>query len=109
MDKPASAARLCVGWPHDHVMESLAVTREIRMGGHEVFEGRVDAVEMDIGDKAVYARIDARWRRAVDESAIWDEVGEDAKIGKAAPISRIRLISSDALKIIALKIIVPGQ
>jgi hypothetical protein len=74
--------------------------------GDEFFQRRGDVVEVDIGDEAVDAGVDAGRCDAVHIGALFDEIGERAQIGEAARIGRFGRVAANALEMIALEIVV---
>ena len=50
--------------PHHRFMDGGAMAHEILLGRHELLQRRVDVVEIDVGDEAVDAGVDAGRRFA---------------------------------------------
>src|SRR5690349_5949067 len=95
-------ARLSLRGPfvNGHAMAHNVLPRR-----HELFQRRVDLVEINIGDEAVDAGVDAGGVRSVYVAAACrDGVGQDVKIGEAARINGIRRVAPDALEMVALEI-----
>src|SRR5215469_12494714 len=59
---------------------------------------------MYVGDESVNAGVDTGRIRSVYISAARNEIVEDAEVGQTACIGGVRLVSADALEIVALKI-----
>src|SRR5438477_613570 len=59
----------------DRLVNGAAVAHDIVMRNHELLERRVDVVEIDVGDEAVDAGVDAAWSVADGVTAV-DDVGK---------------------------------
>src|ERR1700741_4214752 len=86
----------------DGRVNGAAMSHDIVMGDDELLERRIDVVEIDVGDEAVDAGIDACRLLAVNIGAGGNELGQRSEIGKPARHRRIRLEAADALVVVTL-------
>ena len=78
-------------------------------GHQKLLERRVDLVEINIGGKAVNARVAAARLCPEYKATLGDEVRQDSQIRDPSGVDRLGLIAADALIIIAFEIIVPRR
>ena len=71
---------------HHRLMDFAAIAHEIFLGRDELLERRLDVVEIDIGNEAVDAGIDAGRPGPVHIPARRHEIGQHFEISKAARI-----------------------
>src|SRR5580692_865052 len=97
--------------PTDRFMNGATVPDDILVGNDELLQRRIDVVEVDVGDKAVDGRIDARWLLAVQIALRRDQGGERPQIGDAARHGGIGIEAADALIVVTLVIegLRPGE
>src|SRR5581483_854132 len=79
-----------------HLMDRAAVPHDIVVRHHELLQRRVDVVEIDIGDEAVEAGIDAARYVAVNIAVTGDQVRDRGEIGEPARHRRVRIVAADA-------------
>ena len=78
------------------------MAHEIGAGGDELLERRIDVEEIDIGDEAIDAGVDAGRRLAVQVAARGQEVRQHLQIRKAALAGGLGSVAPDALEMVAL-------
>src|SRR5690242_11914400 len=89
-------------------MDRLAMAHEVGMGCHERLERRRDRKEVDVGDEAVDAGIDAGRLRTMNIAVRGHKTGQHLKVNKSARISLVGRVAADALVVIALRVVRPG-
>ena len=85
-------------------MNGATVPYDIIVSGYELLERRIDVVEIDVGDEAVDAGIDAGGFLAMHITPRGDEIGKRPEIGEPARHRGIGMVAADALVVIALGI-----
>src|SRR5260370_12500320 len=85
-------------------MNGTAVPHDVAVRGHELLERGIDVVEIDIGEEAVDAGVDAGRALAMDIALCRYQRGNRAEVGEPARHRRIGIVAADALVVIALSI-----
>ena len=86
-------------------VDGAAVAHDVCVRHDELLEWSRDVVEIDVGNEAVDAGIDAGRFLAMHEALRGDEIGEHGEIGKATHVGGVGSIAADALEVIALEIV----
>jgi hypothetical protein len=90
--------------PADGLMNGATVPHDIIVSGYELLERHIDVVEIDVGDEAIDAGIDAGGFLAMHITPRGDEIGKRPEIGEPARHRGIGMVAADALVVIALGI-----
>ena len=72
------------------------MAHQILLRYHKLFQRRVDGIEINVGDKAINAGIEAGRAFTVHIAIGGNEIGEDGEIGEPARVGRIRREAADA-------------
>src|SRR5260370_27066311 len=85
-------------------MNRTAVPYDVAVRGHELLERGIDVVEIDVGDEAIEAGVDAGRPFAMDIALRRNQRGNRAEIGEPARHRGVGIVTTDALVVIALGI-----
>src|ERR1700726_4832890 len=88
----------------DDLMNGAAMPHDIVMRDDELPERRIDVVEIDVGNEAVDAGIDAGRALAMHIALLRDQSGERREIGEPARHGGVGIVAADALIVIALEV-----
>jgi hypothetical protein len=82
-----------------------AVPHDIVVRNDELLERRVNVVEIDVGDEAIDAGVDAGGRLAVRVATSRNDIREHPQIGEPAGHGGVGRVAADALVVIALRVV----
>src|SRR3974390_1370170 len=85
----------------DGLMNGAAVPLDVVVGGYELLEWRIDVVEINVGDEAIDARIDAGrfcHRPLTDRPG---KIGKRTETGEPARHCGVGIVAADSLVVIA--------
>ena len=85
----------------DGLMNGAAVPLDVVVGGYELLEWRIDVVEINVGDEAIDARIDAGRFRTMQITARREKIGKRPEIGEPARHCGVGIVAADSLVVIA--------
>src|SRR5260370_5729481 len=85
-------------------MNRTAVPYDVAVRGHELLERGIDVVEIDVGDEAIDAGVDAGGPFAMDIALRRNQRGNRAEVGEPARHRGVGIVAADALVVIALGI-----
>ena len=82
-------------------MNGAAVPLDVVVGGYELLEWRIDVVEINVGDEAIDARINAGRFRTMQITARREKIGKRPEIGEPAHHCGVGIVATDSLVVIA--------
>src|SRR5262245_39168494 len=91
----------------DGFVDGAAVAHQVVVRHDETLQRRVDVVEEDVCDEPIDPGIDARRVLAVDVARRRNDPREHAQVCEPACHRVVRLVTADALEVVALRIVVP--
>jgi len=98
---PAVSGAKASGELADGLMNGAAVPLDVVVGGYELLEWRIDVVEINVGDEAIAARINAGGFRTMQITARRDKIGKRPEIGEPARHCGVGIVAADSLVVIA--------
>src|SRR3974390_2408162 len=85
----------------DGLMNGAAVPLDVVVGGYELLEWRIDVIEINVGDEAIDARINAGRFRTMQITARRENIGKCPEIGEPARHCGAGIGAADSLGVIA--------